>query len=132
MPVVITFDIEGAPSSEHNRLQSMFERLGWQTLGGSSYRYPSLGTAEPVEDWFNHVIPAMMLFRSYIQKSNRPLTKFTLDAQASTGYNPASVPVYGHPPLAVADIKYYKPHQGAFGLKNLKDWFKKADSDFPY
>jgi hypothetical protein len=40
MPVVFTFDIKGAPSNEYNRIQSFFERFGWENLGGSSYRYP--------------------------------------------------------------------------------------------
>jgi hypothetical protein len=63
MPVIFSFDIEGASSKERNRLQCMFERLGWGNLGGSSYRYPKLGTTPYTEDWFNHVIPALMLFR---------------------------------------------------------------------
>lgn len=42
MPVLLTYDLEGAEQAEYNRLQSMFERLGWEKLGGSSYRYPRL------------------------------------------------------------------------------------------
>lgn len=43
MPVTLSFDIQGASPNQRNRLQSMFERFGWQNLGGSSYRYPTLG-----------------------------------------------------------------------------------------
>jgi hypothetical protein len=46
MPVVVTFDIQGALPIEHNRIQSFFTRLGWENLGGSSYRYPKLGSTE--------------------------------------------------------------------------------------
>ena len=120
MPIVITFDIEGAPPQEHNRIQSFFTRLGWENLGGSSYRYPKLGTGEPVEDWFNHVIPALMPLRSYIRTSGRELTKFTLDAQSSCGYS--SQGQFGNPPHAANDIELYEPGNPAFGEKNLREW----------
>ncbi len=85
MPVTFSFDIEGAPPVEHNRVQSFLERLGWQHLGGSSYQYPRLGTdKQPVEDWFNHVAPALMHFRAYVLRSGRRLKKFSLQAQSSS------------------------------------------------
>jgi len=43
VPVIVTFDVEGAQPPEHNRIQSLFERLGWEALGGTAYRYPRLG-----------------------------------------------------------------------------------------
>jgi hypothetical protein len=87
---VVTFDLEGAqPGAEYNRIQSFFERLGWQNLGGTSYRYSKLGTEEPVEDWLNHVVPALMLLRAYLTTTGRPLKKFTLDCQSSAGYDRA-------------------------------------------
>ena len=67
MPVVITFDSADYAGSDHTRIRTAFERLGWQNLGGSAYRYPRLGTDDqPVEVRMNHVIPALMLFRSFI------------------------------------------------------------------
>jgi hypothetical protein len=88
MPVLLTYELEGAETSEHNRLQSFFERLGWENLGGSSYRYPRLGTTDqPVEDWLNHIVPALMLFRAFVLKSNSKLKQLTLDVQSSSGYN---------------------------------------------
>lgn len=128
MPVVLTFDIEGAPPQERNRIQSLFERLGWQNLGGSSYRYPRLGADQPVEDWFNHVLPALMLFRAYLQKSARPLTKFTLDVQSSTGYQQAHP--FGHPPRAGGNVTLYDDANAAFGKENLIAWLDGVD--FPY
>ena len=130
MPVVITFDIEAAAPDERNRLQSLFERLGWQNLGGSSYRYPRLGADQPVEDWFNHVIPALMLFRTYIRSSGRQLTKFTLDVQTSTGFSPGAIPVFGHSPLNSNDMTFYETNQQAFGLQNLKNWLDQIP--YPY
>jgi hypothetical protein len=128
MPVILTFDLEQASQAEHNRLQSLFQRLGWEDLGGSSYRYPRLGTKEKVEDWFNHVVPALMLFRNYLLKSKRKLTGYTLDVQSSAGYNPSRK--FGKPPLASAKVSLYIPTRKTFGVKKLKAWL--ADDRFPY
>lgn len=129
MPAVITFDIAGAPPAERNRIQSLFERLGWQNLGGSSYRYPKLGTIDqPVEDWFNHVIPALTLFRQYLIESKRPLSCFTLDIQSTTGHNPNTG--FGTPPQTGKSVKLYKPTNTAFGEKKLQDWIDSLK--FPY
>jgi len=128
MPVILTFDLEQASQAEHNRLQSLFQRLGWEDLGGSSYRYPRLGTKEKVEDWFNHVVPALMLFRNYLLKSNRKLTGYTLDIQSSAGYNPGRK--FGKPPLSASKVSLYTPTRKTFGVKKLKQWL--ADDRFPY
>jgi hypothetical protein len=129
MPIVITFDIQGAPPVERNRIQSFFERFGWENLGGSSYRYPRLGTDDqPVEDWFNHVIPALMLFRTYLVSSGRTLTKCTLDVQSSSGYSPNAN--YGKPPLDGAAAPLYLPTNTAFGEQNLRSWL--TDMPYPY
>ena len=128
MPVVITFDLKGAKPKEANRIQSFFERFGWENLGGSSYRYPRLGTDDqPVEDWMNHVIPALMLFRSYAITSGK-LTKYTLDVNTSTGYSPDSN--YGRPAASGANAPLYEPKQVAFGKQKLKDWLDSVT--FPY
>lgn len=128
MPIVLTYDIEGAAPIEHNRLQSMFERFGWQNLGGTAYRYPRLGSEEPVEDWFNHVVPALMLFRAYLVSSGRPLRKFTLDIQSSVGFNPETA--FGHGPAAGAALELYPPTNPAFGERNLREWV--AAVEYPY
>lgn len=129
MPIVITFDIEGAPPQERNRIQSFFERFGWQNLGGSSYRYPRLGTQDqPVEDWFNHVIPALTLFRQYLVKSERPLSSFTLDTQSTTGYEPENS--FGSSPQTGDGLRLYKPGNTAFGERNLRDWIDSLT--YPY
>ena len=148
MPVLLTYDLEGAAPAEFNRLQSMFERLGWEKLGGSSYRYPRLGTTDqPVEDWLNHVVPALMLFRTFAIKSPSELRQFTLDVQSSAGYQKSTA--FGSPPLSGTDMKLatkqakkatgkakkirkklYAPGNGSFGEKNLIDWLD--DIEYPY
>jgi hypothetical protein len=148
MPVLLTYDLEGAEPAEFNRLQSMFERLGWEKLGGSSYRYPRLGTTDqPVEDWLNHVVPALMLFRAFAIKSPSELRQFTLDVQSSSGYQKSTK--FGSAPLSGSDMKaatvkamestsetkkkkrkFYPPKNPAFGEKNLIDWLDEVE--FPY
>ena len=133
MPVVFTFDVTGAEPIERNRIQSFFERLGWENIGGSAYRYPKLGTDDqPVEDWFNHVIPALMLFRTFILSSRHPLPRFTLDVQTSSGHNAArnfgSRPKRGK---GAGKIKLYPPNNPAFGEKNLRDWLDGITYPYP-
>ena len=121
MPVVFTFDLTEYQPGDHKRLRSAFERLGWESLGGTAYRYPRLRpNRPPIEDWFNHVLPALMLFRSYVQSNPGRLTRFTLDVQSSTGYDSASG--YGTPPNKGASVRFYSPGTRQFGLKNLQKW----------
>ena len=102
MPVLLTFDIGKANTRERDQIQNFFEKFGWENVGGSAYRYPDFGTKnQPVEDWFNHIVPALMLFRSFLISSNVPLKYCTIDAQASAGYN--SVTDYGNPPAKSTD-----------------------------
>ena len=129
MPITLTFDVEDADNNQRNRVQELFEKLGWQNVGGSSYRYPPLGQAG-VEDWLNHVIPALMLFRKYLQSSNRvTLTKFSLDAQTSTGYDPASN--YGSPPVVMVANHLVQTATNKFTVDNLLDWINTADYPYP-
>jgi hypothetical protein len=148
MPVLLTYDLEGAGPAEFNRLQSMFERLGWEKLGGSSYRYPRLGTTgQPVEDWLNHVVPALMLFRTFVIKSSSDLRQFTLDVQSSSGYQKSTN--FGSAPLSGSDMKtattkakkstakakkldkkIYTPTNTSFGEKNLIEWLDEVE--YPY
>jgi hypothetical protein len=130
VPIVITFDIEGAEPLERNRIQSFFERFGWQNLGGSSYRYPKLGADPPVEDWLNHVVPALSLFRAYLRTSGRLLSKWTLDCQSSTGFS-ASDDNFGQPALASSDVKFYPSSKKSFGLKKLRKWLDGVDYPYP-
>lgn len=132
MPVVITFDLPGTHISnqDRNRLQSAFTRLGWQNLGGSAYRYPKLGSDEPVEDWMNHVVPALMLFRALCVSRGIEPTKFTLDVQSSSGFHPGGKKPFGRPPATSSKIKFLTGDNPSFGLANLKAWLD--DVTWPY
>ena len=133
MPIIVTFDINRPTSLELNRLRGAFERLGWEHLGNTAYRYPKLHQPNAVEDWFNHVIPALMLLRSFavsLLASERSLDKFSIDVQSSTGYDPTTG--IGTPP-AVADwIAYSQPTSSgrSMGLQNLMDWLDGVDRPY--
>lgn len=133
MPVVFTFDVTGAADvggqSFQSRIQASFQRLGWQHLGGTAYRYPSLNAAYPTEDWLNHVIPAFFLFRTMALVHNVQLAKFTVDAQSSTGFDADTA--VGTPPVSGPNIRLYPPnHQNMFGEANLINWIEGVTSPY--
>ena len=108
MPVIFSFELDAAPY-ESNQLGSLIERLGWERLDGRSFRYPRMGEASAgeAEDWFNHVVPALMLFRSYVLTRQLPVKAFTLEAQSSTGYRRETE--FGSPPMQAEYIRTYEP-----------------------
>lgn len=114
MPITLSFDVEQASITDPNdrmRIELAFRRLGWEHIGGSSWRYPALGTDEhPSEDWFNHVVPALMYFRSIVSHSGMNVTKFTLDAHSEAGYRNTAAPPIGQPIRNAAAVTTYAPN----------------------
>jgi hypothetical protein len=51
MPITVTFDVRNPTSAELNRIRGRVERLGWEHLGNTAYRYPKLHGQHPTEDW---------------------------------------------------------------------------------
>ena len=91
MPVTVTFDLSASTDgNDRTRIRLAFQRFGWETIGGTAYRYPPLdvqpGTPPSSEDWFNHVIPALMYMRSLIESKKILISNFTIDAFSSTGW----------------------------------------------
>jgi hypothetical protein len=134
VPITVTFDIHQPTSTELNRIRGFFERLGWEHLGNTAYRYPKLHGQHPTEDWFNHVIPALMLLRTlarHVAASGRNIRKFSLDVQSCTGHNP--VTNVGTPPLAAGEITYSQPSRAgrAFGQGQLVDWIDAIAWPYP-
>jgi hypothetical protein len=138
MPVILTFDLnnEHIAPNDHAYLKSAFHRLGWQSIGSTAYRYPRLGTlGQPVEDWLNHVIPALMLFRAYCAAKPLAVDDFSLEVHsASSGYVPVlparpeqgieARPEYGHKAQSGNAIPLYpspNPHH-QYGEANLRNW----------
>lgn len=111
MPITITFDIDDATVSDgndRNRITASFRRLGWEHIGGSAWRYPALGTANTSEDWFNHVIPALMYFRSIVEHAGINVYNFTIDAHSEAGHRGKASPPLGEPITDSANITMYQ------------------------
>jgi hypothetical protein len=125
LPIVVTFDLSRPEPLELNRIRGAFELLGWERVGNTVYRYPRLRDAPAPEDWFNRVIPALMLLRTLARHAavtGRALVRFTIDAQSSTGFNQeANV---GRPPLSAGEIEYTPPSRSgeAMSQQRLRDW----------
>jgi hypothetical protein len=134
MPITLSFDVEQASVQDPNdrmRIELAFRRLGWEHVGGSSWRYPALGTNEhPSEDWFNHVIPALMYFRSIVSHSGMNVTKFTLDAHSEAGFR--GNPAVGQPIQAAGAIAMYVPNlapatEAILSEARLRQFFSQAE-----
>jgi hypothetical protein len=134
VPIIVTFDIERPAARELNRIRGFFERLGWEHLGNTAYRYPKLHGQHPTEDWFNHVIPALMLLRAFARHataSGRNIRRFSIDVQNSTGYNPSTG--VGTLPLPADQITYSPPSRSGlvFGRQNLEAWIDGITWPYP-
>lgn len=134
MPIVVTFDLKKPTSNDLNRIRGFFERLGWEHLGNTAYRYPKLHGQHPTEDWFNHVIPALMLLRAFARfapQTGCTMERFSIDVQSSTGYNPVSE--VGQLPLPSDHITFSQPSRAgrAFGKQQLDAWLDAITWPYP-
>jgi hypothetical protein len=125
VPIIVTFDIHRPTPQELGRIRGFFERLGWEHLGNTAYRYPKLHGQHLTEDWFNHVIPALMLLRSfarYAAATGRNIRKFSIDVQSSTGFDP--ITGVGTLPFPAAQVTLSLPSRSglSFGRQRLCDW----------
>jgi hypothetical protein len=81
MPITVSYDLRTDDPNHRSYVRSMFERFGWKRLGGSVFRY---GQGDDEEDWLNEVVPALMIFRSYVIAKDIELRFFTLDTSSVT------------------------------------------------
>src|SRR5690349_5276247 len=84
MPIIATYDVTDIDKNDRTRIQSAFERFGWEHIGGSTFRYPSFAHDAEFEDWMNCVVPALHFFRSFVLKKGITLSAFTLDTHSSS------------------------------------------------
>lgn len=113
MPITLTFDIDQdsvQDANDRNRIILNFRRFGWEHIGGSAWRYPALGTTNVSEDWFNHVIPALMYFRSLVEHAGLRVYNFTLDAHSEAGHRGNANPPLGTPIQNADHILMYPPN----------------------
>jgi len=118
MPITISYDLANANGSQRNHIRSMFERFGWQRLGGSVFRYVG---KESQEDWLNEVVPSIMFFRSYISKHRITLRYFTLDTNSVTRIDNSdpALPV-GRTPVDGAGLDLHPPTNTQSSVKRLR------------
>ena len=134
MPITVTFDLRRPRPTDLHRIRGFFERLGWEHLGNTAYRYPKLHGQHPTEDWFNHVIPALMLLRAFARFAPSvgcSVEKFSIDVQSSTGYNPLTG--VGTLPMPSEEITFSQPSRPgrAFGKQQLDDWLDAVTWPYP-
>lgn len=109
MPITVSYDLTVADNNERNYVRSMFERFGWDRLGGSVFRY-SVTDDTGQEDWLNDVIPALMIFRSYCLAHKIKVNFFTLDASSVTRLDASnSTAIVGTEPRNGKDLDLYAP-----------------------
>jgi hypothetical protein len=134
MAITISYDLTGAAPAERNYIRSMFERFGWERLGGSVLRY-QLIEGQNEEDWLNDVVPALMLFRSYILAKNITLNFFTLDTNSVSRLDHTdSEALLGYAPQDGDNIYLYAPTNTQSSEKRIRrsinqviDLFKAAE-----
>ncbi len=134
MPITLSFDIEQASVQDPNdrtRIQIAFLRLGWEHIGGSSWRYPRIGAEYESEDWFNHVVPALMYFRSIVEHSGMTVTRFTLDAHSEAGYRntpTAGAPIHQADKIQMYDTDLAPEHEAKLSEERLRQFVSAAAS----
>jgi len=118
MPITVSYDLSDADTNERNYIRSMFERFGWKRLGGSVFRYEGDGYEE---DWLNEVIPALMIFRSYILAKDIDLRFFTLDTNSVThiDFSDPDTPL-GIAPEKGDDVTLHEPTNNQSSEKRIR------------
>jgi hypothetical protein len=128
MPIMFSYNLVSATTDQQNRVQSLFQRFGWENVGGSCYRYPPLRQRPAVEDWLNHVVPALMLFRAFVLKQDLQVNKYSLDAHSSTGHSES----VANRIADVSEIQFSQPSNQQFGATKLREWLEGTTESVPY
>jgi hypothetical protein len=116
------FDLFRPRPDELNCIRGAFERFGWERLGNTAY--PPLGEPTETEDWFNRVVPALMLLRAYCRfatADQRGIVRFTVDAQTSTGFNQEANAGWSPLPAGDIDTPNSRGRVDAWGNSNWLD-----------
>lgn len=123
MPITVSYDLSNLKDqNDRTYLRSMFERFGFQRLGGSVFRYPCQGQTG-MEDWLNHVVPALMFFRSYALARGIQIKVLTIDAH-SVSFLDQSDPaaVAGHPPVSADHVNWALPTNSQCPDADVRNW----------
>ena len=126
MPITITYDLSDVQNgNDRTYLRSMLERFYWRRMGGSVFRYEGVADGQGLlqEDWLNHVVPALMFFRSFVLSHGITLTRFTVDT-SSVAYIDQSDPglLLGTPPQNGAGLNLTAPTNPQSAEQALRDF----------
>jgi hypothetical protein len=99
-----SFDLDTASvgSDDRRRINLAFESFGWESVGGTSWRYPALGMHDGPDDYFGQVQPALWYFFSLVAAKGIEVTKYSLDAHSESYYREKDS--IGHAILPVAKL----------------------------
>jgi hypothetical protein len=90
MPYTLTYDLESgkaASSDNRSRIRLIFQRFGWQAVGGSAVHYPPIGQQMGFEDFFGQVLPALWLFRCLLVARWIRVKSYTFTANSAVAYH---------------------------------------------
>lgn len=133
MPITVTFDLPSTiDNNDRTRIRLAFQRLGWETIGGTAYRYPPLANPGPAatEDWLNRVVPALMFLRCLIAKNTIQMSNFTVDATSSAGFRQG----FGADIQASSAIQMTAittTDDPILSEQRLRDWLEECDQAAP-
>jgi hypothetical protein len=136
MPVTISYDLDSSTLSTNDRnyLRSALERFHWKRLGGSVFRYDGIddGNGGRREDWLNHVAPALMFVRSFLQKKSIKLSVLTVDAfsVARVDLSDPAAP-YGDAPQPGSSLVLAQPTNAQSSEKALRDFVDACSNASP-
>jgi hypothetical protein len=129
MPVTLSYDIATEDPNHRSYIRSMFERFGWQRLGGSVLRYSGRPIADGsyYDDWLNDITPSIMFLRSYVLLHNLHLKFLTIDAASTSflDFTDQAMPV-GHPPYTGAQLALVPPTNDQSSVKALRQFVDAA------
>lgn len=130
MPATFTYDVTDIDNNDRTRIRSAFERFGWEHLGGSVFRYPRFDQNGAIEDWLNHVIPAVMFFRSFVLHRGLTLSAFTLDCQSLSCFK-ANTANAGAGPSSGPGMPLMQPTNVQMAEQGLRDWIDGCTNAVP-
>jgi hypothetical protein len=147
MPINLAYTVDAAASglsavhlaSFNNRVQSLFQRLGWEHVSQSQFRYPSNNSTNiSFISFMNRIVPGLSLFRYYSIRNRIHFSSFTIDATIHVHHNsngpntPGSLPLQDDPKKYVRSNRHSGVTNLQFGYKNLCEFLSHCQTHFPY
>lgn len=131
MPVTISYDLTSVKSNDRTYIRSMLERFHFKRLGGSVFRYSGVPDHDGIvyEDWLNHIVPAVMFFRSYILAKKIKLKFLTIDANSISMLDHSDrLALLGARPASGSKLVLKEPTNKQSSEQKLRDFVDAAKS----